>query len=293
MNTFRIIACASFIGSFHWAPNSRMADAAQIETTVLCRPKQMAVAGFREIPLGSHTSRVVLQADGGSFKFTSFQGGDGRAIWVPGPNRPGSSIHTYQTSVPLTQYQFGGGQGLAAFEGIESDPAKVCVVKVPNTRYVSDVEGYPVGYPNPSRFDPVLPYFPLFVSSRLPQTYQAGAGPRRLLPDFVIQQFTPGYIWFTSNNPSVAVYRFDRSIERWTKADKPFLVESTTELNPGGPYRISRTTKGGEEGKEYSEALIEVRYRSIVSTNPEDDGDSIDIIQAGLPELPNLTISAP
>jgi hypothetical protein len=89
------------------------------------------------------------------------------------------------------------------------------------------------------------------------------------------------------------VYRFDRSIERWTKADKPFLVESTTELNPGGPYRISRTTKGGEEGKEYSEALIEVRYRSIVSTNPEDDGDSIDIIQAGLPELPNLTISAP
>jgi hypothetical protein len=292
MNTFRISVCASLFGSFAWVQGIPTVHAAQIETTALCRPKRMAVAGFREIPLGSHTFRVVLQADGGSFKFTSFQGGDGRAIWVPGPNRPGSSIHTYQTSVPLTQYQFGGGQGLAVFEGVESDPGKVSVVKVPNTRYESDVEGYPVGYPNPSRFDPVLPYFPLFVSSTLPQTYQAGAGPRRLLRDFVIQQFTPGYIWFTSDNPSVAVYRFDRSIERWTKADKPFLVESQTERNPGGPYRISRTSRG-EEGKEYSEALIQVHYRSVVSTNPEDDGDSIDIIQAGLPGLPNPTVAAP
>lgn len=262
---------------------------AQSPTTLTCDIplpfKSTASNGMGDIPPGQFYFQVNVIPNGLVIAST-FSAIDSSLTWVPLNGSP----TTFVTTTPGTQFMCGALSGMVFFtQYMMGDYTAVSSFYTSNARFTSDAAGYPMGYPNnqtPAPHDPyaMLPETDSDYNSP-PASFPAQQIPYFDLPGVTIHNYRTGYIWFTSDNPQVAVYILDANSGLSTRIDQPYLLSAA----PGGGFpsglqlSVSRVA-----GPQTGIANVKIRYRSVDSVSPNGNGDSIDTYRFYFRENMNL-----
>lgn len=261
--------------------SANLASADTVTLTVPLTSGQTKAAGFREIPPGRHTYIVTLTA---STIYGSSWGGGGYATWLPTSTPSGGSSHVYTTSTIYDQYEIGTPSGWAYLSTSMMPPYYgIATCLTTNATWFDTMStmmssGMPpnLGYTQLRGYG--MPWTDLVLPSSFPADYLTG----QPLPSFSVASYSSGYVWFTSDDANVAVYRLDSGTNTWLKADTPFLYNSGS-----GPALATQQFELHAAKAFATTAKIKIRHRHIDSVNPGADGDTIDTIELAQPPEAN------